>query len=160
SGHYFSLVDEGADTAVVADAGGTTFDVSLVRKGRIPRTRETWIGQPFRGHMIGFPSVDVKSIGAGGGSIAWVDDGGILHGGPQSAGAVPGPACYGLGGDRATLTDAALALGFLDPEYFLGGAIKLDRKAACRAIELSVAGPLRLSLEEAAAAVVKVITEN
>jgi N-methylhydantoinase A len=160
SGHYFSLVDEGADTAVVADAGGTTFDVSLVRKGRIPRTRETWIGESFRGHMVGFPSVDVKSIGAGGGSIAWVDDGGMLHVGPQSAGAVPGPACYGQGGDRATLTDAALTLGFLDPDYFLGGAIKLDRKAACRAIELHVAEPLRLSLEEAAAAIVSVITEN
>ena len=84
----------------------------------------------------------------------------MLHVGPQSAGAVPGPACYGQGGDRATLTDAALALGFLDPDYFLGGAIKLDQKAACRAIELHVAEPLRLSLEEAAAAIVSVITEN
>jgi N-methylhydantoinase A len=160
SGHYFSLVDEAAETAVIADTGGTTFDVSLVRKGRIPRTRDTWIGQPFRGHMTGFPSVDVKSIGAGGGSIAWVDDGSMLHVGPQSAGAAPGPACYGRGGHRPTLTDAALALGFLDPEYFLGGAIKLDREAACRAIDVHVAKPLRLSIEEAAAAVVSVITEN
>ena len=92
SGRYFAREDEGSDTAVIADTGGTTYDVSLVRRGRIPWTRETWIGQPYRGHMTGFPSVDVKSIGAGGGSIAWVDDGGMLHVGPQSAGAVPGPA--------------------------------------------------------------------
>jgi N-methylhydantoinase A len=160
SGHYFSLVDEGAGTAVIADTGGTTFDVSLVRKGRIPRTRDAWIGQPFRGHMTGFPSVDVKSIGAGGGSIAWVDDGGMLHVGPQSAGAVPGPVCYGRGGDRPTLTDAALTLGFLDPNYFLGGAIKLDGEAARRAIDIHIARPLRLSIEQAAAAIVNVITEN
>ncbi len=160
SGHYFAVADEGADTAVIADTGGTTYDVSLVRKGRIPRTRDAWIGQPFRGHITGFPSVDVKSIGAGGGSIAWVDDGGMLHVGPQSAGAVPGPVCYGRGGDRPTLTDAALTLGFLDPDYFLGGAIKLDVAAARRAIEVHIAQPLRLSVEQAATAIVSVITEN
>ena len=160
SGLYFSSVDERSDTAVVADTGGTTFDVSLVRKGRIPRTRDAWIGQPFRGHMTGFPSVDLKSIGAGGGSIAWVDDGGMLHVGPQSAGAAPGPVCYSQGGARPTLTDAALALGFLDPDYFLGGAIKLDREAACRAIDLHIAKALRLSIDEAAASIVSVVTEN
>ncbi len=160
SGLYFSRIDENSDTAVVADTGGTTFDVSLVRKGRIPRTRDAWIGQPFRGHMTGFPSVDVKSIGAGGGSIAWVDDGGLLHVGPQSAGAVPGPVCYGHGGTQPTLTDASLVLGHLDPDFFLGGSIRLDRDAARRAIEENVAKPLRLSAEEAAAAIVRVITEN
>ena len=76
---------------IVGDAGGTTFDVSVVRKGRIPRTRETWLGRPFMSHMTGMPSVDTKSIGAGGGSIAWIDEGGLLHVGPISAGAVPGP---------------------------------------------------------------------
>ena len=160
SGLYFSRADEQSDTAVVADTGGTTFDISLVRKGRIPRTHDTWIGQPFRGHMTGFPSVDVKSIGAGGGSIAWVDDGGMLHVGPISAGAVPGPVCYGRGGTLPTLTDAALVLGYLDPNYFLGGAIKLDRDAARRAIDEQIAKPLRLSTESAAAAIVSVITEN
>ncbi len=98
SGRHFAIQDEGNDTAVIADTGGTTYDVSLVRRGRIPWTRETWIGQPFRGHMTGFPSVDVHSIGAGGGSIAWIDEGGMLHVGPKSAGAVPGPVCYGHGG--------------------------------------------------------------
>jgi len=160
SGRYFAREDEGSDTAVIADTGGTTYDVSLVRKGRIPWTRETWIGQPYRGHMTGFPSVDVKSIGAGGGSIAWVDDGGMLHVGPQSAGAVPGPACYGQGGDKPTVTDASLVLGYLDPEFFLGGNMSLDLDASRAAIERDVAGPMNLSLEEAAAAVISIATEN
>src|SRR6266850_6824745 len=98
----------GGSTAIVTDAGGTTFDVSLVRNGAIPWTRETWIGPVYQGHMTGFPSVDVKSIGAGGGSIAHVD-GGMLHVGPASAGSHPGPACYGRGGSRPTVTDAAVA---------------------------------------------------
>lgn len=160
SGRYFAREDEGSDTAVIADTGGTTYDVSLVRKGRIPWTRETWIGQPYRGHMTGFPSVDVKSIGAGGGSIAWVDDGGMLHVGPQSAGAVPGPACYGQGGDKPTVTDASLVLGYLDPEFFLGGNMSLDLDASRAAIERDVAKPMNLSLEEAAAAVISIATEN
>ena len=160
SGRYFAAADEGYDTAVIADTGGTTYDVSLVRRGRIPWTRETWIGQPYRGHMTGFPSVDVKSIGAGGGSIAWVDEGGMLHVGPQSAGAVPGPACYGGGGTLPTVTDASLVLGHLDPDFFLGGAMKLDLKAARAAIETHVAGPTGLSVEEAATAVIAIATEN
>ena len=115
AGRHFSRVDAKAATAIVADTGGTTYDVSLVRRGEIPMSPETWIGQRYRGHILGFPSVDVKSIGAGGGSIAWVDEGGLLHVGPQSAGAEPGPACYGRGGTRPTLTDASLALGHIDP---------------------------------------------
>ena len=160
SGRYFAREDEQSDNAVIADTGGTTYDVSLVRRGRIPWTRETWIGEPYRGHMTGFPSVDVKSIGAGGGSIAWVDEGGMLHVGPQSAGAVPGPACYGQGGDQPTVTDAALALGYLDPEFFLGGAMALDAEAGRAALDRGVAGPMGLALEDAAAAVISIATEN
>ncbi len=160
AGRHFSVVDEGADTAIIADTGGTTYDVSLVRRGRIPWTRETWIGQPFRGHMTGFPSVDVKSVGAGGGSIAWVDDGGMLHVGPRSAGAVPGPACYGTGGTSATVTDAAITLGYLDANFFLGGRMKLDPGLARAVIEEHVARPLGLSVEDAAAAILSVTTEN
>jgi N-methylhydantoinase A len=160
SGRYFARLDENADTAVIADTGGTTFDVSLVRSGTIPLTRETWIGQPYRGHMTGFPSVDVKSIGAGGGSIAWVDGGGLLHVGPQSAGAVPGPACYGLGGNAPTVTDAALVLGYLDPDFFLGGSMKLDTGAARAALAEQVAAPLNATVEDAANAVMAVATEN
>ncbi len=160
SGRHFALLDEGAHTAVIADTGGTTYDVSLVRRGRIPSSRETWIGQPFRGHMTGFPSVDVRSIGAGGGSIAWIDEGGMLHVGPRSAGAVPGPVCYAHGGTRPTVTDAALTLGYIDPDFFLGGSMKLDLPAAQAAIARDVAEPLGLALDEAAAAMIAIATEN
>ncbi|RBP13990.1 N-methylhydantoinase A [Roseiarcus fermentans] len=160
SGRYFAEIDEGSDTAIIADTGGTTYDISLVSRGRIPWTRETWIGQPFRGHMTGFASVDVKSVGAGGGSIAWVDDGGMLHVGPKSAGAVPGPVCYGKGGTLPTVTDAAVVLGYIDPAFFLGGAITLDTDKARAAIEAHVAEPLGRSVEEAALAIIEVVTEN
>jgi len=160
AGRNYARADSGADTAVIADTGGTTFDVSLVRGGRIPWTRETWIGEPYRGHMTGFPAVDVKSIGAGGGSIAWVDDGGLLHIGPQSAGAVPGPVCYGKGGTEPTVTDASVVLGWIDPGFFLGGAMALDRDAAAKAIEGHVGNKLGFGLYEAAAAILSVATEN
>ena len=150
----------GTETLIVGDAGGTTFDVSLVRHGRIPRTRETWLGRPLVSHMTGMPSVDVKSIGAGGGSIAWVDQGGLLHVGPISAGAMPGPAAYGRGGTRPTVTDAALILGFVDPDFFLGGLMSMDVAAAEAASERDVADPLGKSLEEAAIAVIELATEN
>src|SRR5581483_7888409 len=149
----------GPAMAPVAGPGRTSYDVSLVRRGRIPWTRETWLGEPFFGHMTGFPSVDVKSIGAGGGSIGWVDEGGLLHVGPESAGSAPGPACYGRGGVRPTVTDAALALGYLDPDYFLGGAMRLDAAAASAALREHVAEPLGLSVEDAAAAMLRVATE-
>ena len=160
AGRHFARADLGSGDAIVADTGGTSFDVSLVRQARIPWTRETWLGEPFRGHMTGFPSIDVKSIGAGGGSVAWVDPGGMLRVGPQSAGAAPGPACYGRGGRRATVTDAALVLGILDPDYFLGGRMRLERSSAERALEEHVCTPLGLDLPAGACAVLEVMTEN
>lgn len=160
AGRYYAEVDADADTAVVADTGGTSYDVSLVRRGRIPWTRETWLGKPYEGDLTGFPSVDVKSIGAGGGSIAWVDEGGLLRVGPQSAGADPGPACYGRGGTRPTVTDAALVLGYIDPDYFLGGAMDLDVEAASSALGAGVADKLALPLHDAAAAVLTLMTEH
>ena len=160
AGQYYSSKDGGSQTAIVADTGGTTYDVSLIRDGRIPWTRETWLGQPFRSHMTGFPSVDVKSVGAGGGSIAWVDRGGLLHVGPMSAGAEPGPVCYGRGGTAPTLTDAALVLGYIDAENFLGGRMRLDTAAAEEALRRDVAEPLGLDVLEAAAAVMRVASEN
>ena len=150
----------GTDTLIVGDTGGTTFDVSLVRHGRIPRTRETWLGRPLVSHMTGMPSVDVRSIGAGGGSIAWVDQGGLLHVGPISAGAMPGPAAYRRGGTRPTVTDAALVLGFVDPAFFLGGLMEMDVAAAEAALRRDVAEPLGKTLEEAAIAVIELATEN
>ena len=160
AGRHFARADLGSGDAIVADTGGTSFDVSLVRKARIPWTRETWLGEPFRGHMTGFPSIDVKSIGAGGGSVARVDPGGMLRVGPESAGAAPGPACYGRGGTRPTVTDAALILGILDPDYFLGGRMRLERSSAERALEEHVCAPLGLDLPAGACAVLEVMTEN
>lgn len=160
AGRAYARAEGGSDTAIVADAGGTSYDVSLVRRTRIPWTRETWIGPPYRGHMTGFPSVDVRIIGAGGGSVAAVDEAGLLRVGPASAGAVPGPACYGLGGARPTVTDAALVLGYLDPDFFLGGRLRLHADAAATALNSHVATPLGLDPDRAAAAVMRVVTEN
>jgi N-methylhydantoinase A len=159
AGRHYALADAGSDTALVTDAGGTTYDVSLVRRGRIPWTRETMVGHPTYGYITGFPSVDVKSIGAGGGSIAWVDEGGLLHVGPHSAGADPGPACYARGGERPTVTDACLVLGYIDPEYFLGGEMSVSVDLAREALERDVAAPLGLGLYEAAAAVHRLAIE-
>jgi N-methylhydantoinase A len=160
AGRYYAARDFDGAAAIVADTGGTTYDVSLVRDGRIPWTRETWIGQRFRGHMTGFPSVDVKSIGAGGGSIAWVDEGGLLRVGPRSAGSTPGPVSYGKGGTEPTVTDCSLILGYIDPDFFLGGTMVLDRDAAAEALRTKVADKLGLSVEEAAAAIFALATEK
>jgi len=160
AGRHFAASDLRAHTAIVADAGGTTYDVSLVRDGVIPWTRETWIGQEHSTHITGFPSVDVSSVGAGGGSIAWADDGGLLHVGPMSAGSDPGPACYGRGGREPTVTDAYLLLGFLDPDYFLGGSMRLDAAAAAGAFERELGPRLGMDVRGCAAAVVDVLTEE
>jgi N-methylhydantoinase A len=158
--HYASREGLGDGSVIVTDAGGTSFDVSLVRRGAIPWTRETWLGEEYSGDITGFPSVDVRSIGAGGGSIAWVDDGGLLRVGPKSAGSDPGPACYARGGTQATVTDACVTLGLLDPDFFLGGAIRLDADAARSAITRQVAAPLDLDTVAAAWAVLMVTTEQ
>jgi N-methylhydantoinase A len=160
AGRHFASLDAGARTAIVTDAGGTTFDVSLIRDGRIPWTRETVVGHATSGYLTGFPSVDVRSIGAGGGSIASVDSGGLLHVGPESAGADPGPACYGRGGTAPTVTDACVVLGYIDPDYFLGGRMRLDVDAAVAAIDRDVARPLGVDAVEAASAVLRLATDK
>jgi N-methylhydantoinase A len=160
AGRHYAGLDARSDNAVIADTGGTSYDVALVRRGRIPVTRETWLGLEYEGHITGFPAVDVRSVGAGGGSIAWIDSGGLLHVGPQSAGADPGPACYGRGGVEPTVTDAAVVLGYIDPDYFLGGAMRLDRRASLDAVSDRVAGPLGLTPSQAAAAIMAVATER
>jgi len=160
AGRHYAISSGKSDTAIIADTGGTSYDVTLVHRGEIPFTRETWLGMPYRGHMTGFPSVDVKSIGAGGGSIAWVDEGGMLHVGPASAGSVPGPVCYNKGGVRPTVTDAALVLGYLDPDFFLDGAIRLDVAAASDAIGRLVAAKLAIPVSDAANAIIELATEN
>ena len=149
-----------ASDVLVVDAGGTSFDVSPLRDGAIVYTREKWLGERWYGHMTGLPAVDTRSIGAGGGSIAKVDQGGLITVGPESAGATPGPACYGYGGDRPTVTDAAVAVGYIDPAFFLGGRMRLDVEQARQAIDAYVASPLGMTVEEAASAILTVSNEN
>ena len=144
---------------IVCDAGGTTFDVSLVRDGAVEFSRDTWLGPQWTGDNLGMASVAVHSIGAGGGSIAWVDSGGLLRVGPHSAGSEPGPACYGRGGTQPTVTDAAVVLGYIDPAHFLGGRMRLDDVAARRALE-AVAVSLGETIERAAFAILTVANEN
>ena len=134
AGRTFSDTEDFGNDVIICDTGGTTFDVGLVRDGELKYTRETWLDGEYTGHLIANSSVDMRSIGAGGGSIAWIDEGGLLQVGPQSAGSVPGPACYGNGGDKPTVTDAAVVLGYIDPEYFLGGKMPLDVAAARRVV--------------------------
>jgi N-methylhydantoinase A len=155
----FAAAEASSGDAIVCDTGGTSFDVSLVREGAPVFTRETWLGEPFTGHHTGLASVDVRSIGAGGGSIAWLDAGGLLHVGPDSAGADPGPACYGRGGDRPTVTDASLVLGYLDPGRFLGGAMALDEKAAT-AVVSKLGQELGLDAQQTAAAILTIAGEH
>ncbi|MGH6938192.1 hydantoinase/oxoprolinase family protein [Hypericibacter sp.] len=141
---------------IVVDMGGTTFDVSAIRAGQIVVTPEAMI---YPHDMLGLPKVDVRSVGAGGGSIAWVDLGGLLRVGPRSAGAKPGPACYGAGGTEATVTDANVVLGIIDPDFFLGGRIKLHRNLAEQAVG-KIASQLSIGLVEAAYAIYTTCNHN
>lgn len=146
----------GYKNVICADVGGTTYDVSLIEDGRILEKFETEIARrPIVGSLI-----DITSIGAGGGSIAWIDHRQNLRVGPQSAGARPGPVCFGLGGTEPTVTDAHLVLGRLDPLNFLGGRMTLDLAAAREAIRARVADPLGMTIEDAAAGIVAIAETN
>ncbi|AGS26563.1 hydantoinase A/oxoprolinase protein (plasmid) [Rhizobium etli] len=158
AGKVYGQAELGARDVIICDTGGTSFDVSMIRNGDVVFTRETWLGGRFLGHLTGLSSVDARSIGAGGGSIAWVDPGGLLRVGPQSAGSQPGPAAYGNGGEMPTVTDAATVLGYLNPTNFLGGRLTLDVEASRRAID-TVAGPLGISVEDAAIGIMKIASE-
>jgi len=146
----------GDQQLISVDMGGTSFDIGLI-DGGMPRV--TSEGE-FEGYPVKIPVLDVHAIGAGGGSIAWLDVGGALNVGPMSARSRPGPACYGLGGERPTVTDANLVLGRLNPDYFLGGEMKLDVQAARRAITAYIARPLGLPVEEAASGIIRVVNAN
>jgi N-methylhydantoinase A len=145
----------GADRAITTDMGGTSFEASvavgtplLVNDGEIAR------------HKIALPMLDIHTIGAGGGSVGWLDSGGLLRMGPQSAGADPGPACYMKGGTLPTSTDANLVLGYLDPAYFAGGRMQLSVAAAREAIGRHIATPMGLTVEDAAAGMFRVVCNN
>lgn len=142
----------GEDNIVCTDVGGTSFEVGLIVAGEAPVDPDPVIAQ----HSLRIPKLAVKSIGAGGGSIAWIDAGGLLRVGPQSAGSLPGPACYGLGGEQPTVTDADLVLGYLDPGSFLGGRMRLDRDLALRALA-GLGDRLGLQPEEVAAGIFRIV---
>jgi N-methylhydantoinase A len=155
----------GLEDILSFDMGGTTAKVGLIRGGRPSVTKDYNVGghagagiggMSLSGYPVRTPVVDLVEIGAGGGSIAWVDSGGLLRVGPQSAGADPGPVCYRRGGVEPTVTDANLVLGRLNPEYFLGGEIGLDVDGAAHAIEERCAAPLGLTLVQAANGIVEI----
>ena len=147
------------------DMGGTTAKFCIIDRGQPLLAREFEVDRRYRlkkgsGLPIKLPVIEMIEIGAGGGSIACIDPLGLLKVGPDSAGAEPGPVCYGLGGTEPTVTDADLVLGYLDPDYFLGGQFKIDLNAARRAIQERVAKPLGLSLEEAAWGIHHIVNES
>ena len=147
----------GFENAIGFDMGGTSADVSLTYEGDIEMTDE-WAVE--YGYPIMFPSTDIETIGAGGGSIAWIDDGGSLRVGPKSQGADPGPACYLRGGDKPTTTDANVVLGWVDPDGFLGGDMEATADPAQEVIERDIADPLGLDLTEAAWAIERIAVAN
>ncbi|ELZ04090.1 5-oxoprolinase [Natrialba chahannaoensis JCM 10990] len=147
----------GFENAIGFDMGGTSADVSLTHEGEIEMTDE-WAVE--YGYPIMFPSTDIETIGAGGGSIAWIDDGGSLRVGPRSQGADPGPACYLRGGDKPTTTDANVVLGWVDPDQFLGGDMDATAEPARDVIRRDIAEPLGLELTEAASAIEQITVAN
>ena len=146
----------GFDNVITVDMGGTSFDVALVKDAEPVVTTEGMIGE----HRIASPILDIHTIGAGGGSIAWTDKGGLLAVGPKSAGAVPGPACYGRGGTLPTVTDAQYVLGYLDPAWFEEGELEFDAEAARTAIDQHIARPLSMDLVTAADGIYQLVNNN
>lgn len=146
----------GMPNVITIDMGGTSFDVSMVSDGSPTLTRELRV----HNMPVGVAAVDVHSIGAGGGSIAWIDKGGALQVGPQSAGAEPGPACYEQGGTLPACTDANVVLGYINPDYFLGGRRDINTKLSERAVEEHIAKPLGLSVAQAAHGIFRIVNNN
>ena len=146
----------GFDNCITMDMGGTSFDASMVVDGQCVTSTEGDINR----YRIALPSLDIITIGAGGGSIGWVDSGGLLQMGPQSAGALPGPVCYDRNGEEPACTDADLILGYLDPNFFAGGKYKLNKDKATKELEKKLAVPLGLSIMETAAGMYRVINMN
>jgi N-methylhydantoinase A len=142
------------------DMGGTTAKASLIKGFHPEVTSSYYVGGYVSGHPMMLPVVDIVEVGNGGGSIAWLDPAGGLKVGPRSAGAAPGPACYGRGGTAPTVTDANLIVGRIDPEYFLGSGIRLQRERAAQTIMDDIARPLGLSLEEAALGILTIANFN
>ncbi|NIV98475.1 hydantoinase/oxoprolinase family protein, partial [Candidatus Saccharibacteria bacterium] len=145
------------ENLITIDMGGTSLDVCMIKDGEPCTALETAVAGVYH---LKLPLIDVHTIGAGGGSIAWLDKMNVLHVGPQSAGADPGPVCYGKGGTEPTSTDADLVLGYLNPEYFLGGEMSVDVELARKAIKEKIADPLGMDVVEAARSIRKVIDHS
>ncbi len=160
SGGYVAGLQIGAaagfDNVLSVDMGGTSFDIALIDRGEAQEKAEGTVGR----WELATNMLDIHTIGAGGGSIAWLDKVGNLHVGPRSAGAAPGPVCYDKGGTEPTVTDANVVLGLIDPDYFLGGKIKLNKAKAEKSIQEKIAGPLHLGLLEAAEGIIKIVNTN
>ena len=146
----------GSPNVISFDMGGTTAKASLVRAGEPTMAPGYYVGGYASGHPVMLPMIDVVEVGAGGGSIAWIDEVGALKVGPQSAGADPGPICYRGGGNEPTITDANVVLGRIDPDNFLGGEMQLDAQAASRGIAEKIARPLNMDTVQAAQAIVEI----
>ena len=155
AGLFFGRM-QGWENIITVDMGGTSFDICLVESGQPTMVKNVDVHR----YRVGVPMIDIHTLGAGGGSIAWIDPGGILRVGPQSAEAVPGPACYMSGGSQPTVTDADVVLGYLNPDHLLGGQMLIHRTAAEKAISEHVAKPLGLSLTEAALGIYQVVNHN
>ena len=155
AGRWFAK-QHGRESAISLDMGGTSCDVALIEGGRALTTTQHQIG----GFQIAYPMLDINSIGAGGGSYIWIDGGGMLRVGPESAGAVPGPASYARGGEKPTITDANLVLGYLDPHRFAGGTMPLDVDRARAALEIHVARGMGLDVNAAAWGAYAVVNAN
>jgi N-methylhydantoinase A len=150
---------KGLDRIITFDMGGTTAKASIVEHGEFTRTQEYAVGAGIMvgsrlltgaGYALKVPAIDLAEVGAGGGSHVWIDAGGALRIGPMSAGAAPGPVCYGQGGEVPTVTDANVILGYINPHYLVGGTVKLDAEKARAVFAERIAGPLRMSIERAA----------
>ncbi len=160
---------KGLEKIITFDMGGTTAKASMVESGRVMRSQEQSVGAGIMagsrlmtgaGYVCKVPAIDLAEIGAGGGSHVWIDKGGALQIGPESAGARPGPVCYGLGGTVPTVTDANVVLGYINPKHLVGGALKIDAERARAALEAQIAKPLGLSVEQAALGAHRIAASN
>jgi N-methylhydantoinase A len=155
AGLYFGRLF-GHDNIITIDMGGTSFDATLLEGGSVEMERSADVA----GYRVAFPMVKVNTLGAGGGSIAWIDSSGMLRVGPQSAEADPGPACYGTGGEEPTVTDVDVVLGYFNPSSLLGGRLPINRKLAEKAIEQKIAGPTGTSVQQASLGIFNLVNTN
>ena len=146
----------GERNVVTFDMGGTSTDISVMPGGVYQETRQGKISD----QDVGTPMIQIRTLGAGGGTIAWIGPDGLLKCGPRSAGASPGPACYGQGGTEPTITDANLVLGYLNPKYFIGGRITIDPRLSEQAISKCVAEPLGMNFQDAVLGIIRVVNVN